>query len=433
LPSPSSDAIRHGAKCPVQIDTNLETRSRRARAVAALALSALLIAFVPTAEATSGGAGAAPAPTPRPAPTSGPAPVLLDVRCVSNPGGACVESHRAEHGAALRIVGRNLSRASLIVFYGARGPRDDVTSPASSLSDRRAAATVPPGASSGPVAVVDLAGRRSRRWTGLLIEGLQPAFGTFRPAGAPDSVQVAVSEPRTLFYGGPQKAVFSYRALGQRPMDLRVNLVRASDSTTVMAWDRPAVAPGQVNRILWNGGLENRVPREGRYAFVVSTGGGAAVTARAAADAPDESIAVYDHMFPVRGAHDFAGAAGRFGAARTGHTHQGQDVFAVCGTPLVAARGGKVKFSGYHAAAGYYVVIDGKSTGGDYAYMHLRERATVRVGDRVYTGQEIGEVGDTGDAQGCHLHFEEWSAPGWYDGGRPVDPLPDLKRWDRAS
>ena len=78
-------------------------------------------------------------------------------------------------------------------------------------------------------------------------------------------------------------------------------------------------------------------------------------------------------------------------------------------------------------------MIDGKGTGVDYAYMHLRQRAAVRLGDRVYTGQEIGEVGDTGDAAGCHLHFEEWSAPGWYDGGRPVDPLPDLKRWDRDA
>ena len=33
------------------------------------------------------------------------------------------------------------------------------------------------------------------------------------------------------------------------------------------------------------------------------------------------------------------------------------------------------------------------------------------VGDRVYTGQELGAVGDTGNARGCHLHFEEWTAP----------------------
>ena len=49
----------------------------------------------------------------------------------------------------------------------------------------------------------------------------------------------------------------------------------------------------------------------------------------------------------------------RFGAGRGGHSHQGQDVMAKCGTKLVAARGGIVKFSGYHSAAGNYVVIDG--------------------------------------------------------------------------
>ena len=154
---------------------------------------------------------------------------------------------------------------------------------------------------------------------------------------------------------------------------------------------------------------------------------------RATTEGQDESITVYDHMFPIRGAHEFGSGAARFGAGRTGHSHQGQDVFAACGTPLVAARGGKVRFSGFHSAAGYYVVIDGKGTGADNAYMHLRERADVQVGDRVYTGQEIGAVGDTGDAVGCHLHFEEWTAPGWYEGGRPIDPLPDLKRWDRTS
>ena len=170
------------------------------------------------------------------------------------------------------------------------------------------------------------------------------------------------------------------------------------------------------------------------YAFRISALGASTAGLRAAPSAPgDESVSLYGHVFPVRGAHDFGSGGAHFGAGRSGHSHQGQDVFAACGTPLVAARGGKVKFAGFHAAAGYYVVIDGKGTDADYAYMHLRQRAAVQVGDPVYTGQDLGEVGDTGNAAGCHLHFEEWSAPGWYDGGRPFDPLPDLRRWDRTS
>jgi murein DD-endopeptidase MepM/ murein hydrolase activator NlpD len=78
-------------------------------------------------------------------------------------------------------------------------------------------------------------------------------------------------------------------------------------------------------------------------------------------------------------------------------------------------------------------VIDGAGTGIDFMYAHLRQPALVATGDPVYTGQQIGEVGDTGRASGCHLHFEEWSAPGWYQGGHPFDPLPDLKRWDATS
>jgi hypothetical protein len=41
-----------------------------------------------------------------------------------------------------------------------------------------------------------------------------------------------------------------------------------------------------------------------------------------------------------------------------------------------------------------------------------------------------GGGGDTGDADGCHLHFEIWTAPGWYTGGHPIDPLPFLEAWD---
>jgi murein DD-endopeptidase MepM/ murein hydrolase activator NlpD len=138
-------------------------------------------------------------------------------------------------------------------------------------------------------------------------------------------------------------------------------------------------------------------------------------------------------MFPVRGRHNYGDAGARFGARRSGHRHQGQDVMARCGTPLVAARGGKVKFKQYHAAAGNYVVIDAAGTDVDYVYMHLAEPTPFRPGDRVYTGQRIGSVGDTGDAQGCHLHIELWTGPGWYDGGKPFDPLSSLRAWDSWS
>ena len=69
-------------------------------------------------------------------------------------------------------------------------------------------------------------------------------------------------------------------------------------------------------------------------------------------------------------------------------------------------------------------MIDGARTGVDFGYMHLREAALVDEGDRVRTGQPIGFVGATGRASGCHLHFEEWSAPGWYSGGSAFDPCP---------
>jgi murein DD-endopeptidase MepM/ murein hydrolase activator NlpD len=136
-----------------------------------------------------------------------------------------------------------------------------------------------------------------------------------------------------------------------------------------------------------------------------------------------------DSIFPVRGAHDYGEEIAGFGGGRG---HQGHDVFARCGTPLVAARGGKVKHVAFQGNAGHYVVI-ATDNGTDHAYMHLRERSPLTKGQRVATGQLVGRVGDTGRAHGCHLHFEQWTAPGWYTGGKPVDPLPDLLAWDKVS
>jgi murein DD-endopeptidase MepM/ murein hydrolase activator NlpD len=138
--------------------------------------------------------------------------------------------------------------------------------------------------------------------------------------------------------------------------------------------------------------------------------------------------------FPVRGPHDYGGAMARFGAPRSGHTHQGHDVMASCGTKMVAARGGKVQYRGYQASgAGYYIVIDGAKTNLDFVYMHLMKPAAVAKGQTVATGQKIGKVGTTGSSSGCHLHFENWTGPGWYEGGKPFDPLKNLKYWDSFS
>lgn len=143
---------------------------------------------------------------------------------------------------------------------------------------------------------------------------------------------------------------------------------------------------------------------------------------------PEKAPADGDHVFPVDGRYRFGD---RFGADRGGRRHQGQDVFASCGTPLVAAQGGKVVYSGFHSAAGHYVVVRGSKSREDYVYMHLRRAALARTGQTVSTGERLGDVGESGNAQGCHLHFELWTAPGWYEGGRAYDPRPALDSWAR--
>lgn len=142
------------------------------------------------------------------------------------------------------------------------------------------------------------------------------------------------------------------------------------------------------------------------------------------------SVTEPKEVFPIDGPHDLGRSiANRFGGGRG---HEGQDMFAECGTPVVAARGGRVTRAEYHAAAGNYVVV----TGGDdeaVAYMHLRDSAVVGEGDRVDAGDRLGAVGMTGRADGCHLHLELWTAPGYYTGGAPKDPLPWLRELDAAA
>ncbi len=259
-------------------------------------------------------------------------------------------------------------------------------------------------------------------------------------AGSGLTLLSATASPRKSFYYGVRYPNLTYTIGSDQPQnDLRIDVIDEAGET-VKSFFRNDVAPNVADSIRWDGTRsDNRPAANGHYAFriVPQSGGPAARRARSATSSSDEpfvlSFDLYGYAFPVLGAHDFGSSGARFGAGRSGHTHQGQDVMAQCGVPLVAARGGQVRYAGYQGSAGNYLVIDGKGTGFDTAYMHLLEPSPLQEGDVVRTGQPIGLVGETGNAEGCHLHFEIWTAPGWYEGGSPVDPLPYLQRWDAYS
>jgi murein DD-endopeptidase MepM/ murein hydrolase activator NlpD len=100
---------------------------------------------------------------------------------------------------------------------------------------------------------------------------------------------------------------------------------------------------------------------------------------------------------------------------RWGRMHEGVDLGAEYGTPIVAAAAGTVIYAGWLGGYGNLTVIDhggGLST----AYGH-QSQIVVGVGDQVAQGQVIGYVGSTGHSTGPHLHFEVRVD------GQPVDPL----------
>lgn len=124
-------------------------------------------------------------------------------------------------------------------------------------------------------------------------------------------------------------------------------------------------------------------------------------------------------LCPVQGAHQFSDGWGQ--PREGGRRHQGIDMFAQRGTPVVASVGGTMAHApGARAGLAYYLFGDDGVT---YYGAHLD---TVAPPGRVERGAVVGTVGTTGNAQGktAHLHFE--MKPG---GGEPVSPFPTLQQW----
>ena len=91
------------------------------------------------------------------------------------------------------------------------------------------------------------------------------------------------------------------------------------------------------------------------------------------------------------------------GIAGASTYHQGVDLSANSGTPIVASRGGTVTTATYGNSAGYYVTIN-HGDGFSSIYMHM-SNYIVSAGQTVSQGQTIGYVGKSGVASGYHLHF----------------------------
>jgi murein DD-endopeptidase MepM/ murein hydrolase activator NlpD len=86
--------------------------------------------------------------------------------------------------------------------------------------------------------------------------------------------------------------------------------------------------------------------------------------------------------------------------------HPGVDYYNHDGGPIFAAGDGVVKFAGEDPSYGYSVLLDhGSGVEGHYAHM-VPGSLKVRVGDHVKQGQQIGSMGESGQAYAVHLHYE---------------------------
>jgi murein DD-endopeptidase MepM/ murein hydrolase activator NlpD len=127
-------------------------------------------------------------------------------------------------------------------------------------------------------------------------------------------------------------------------------------------------------------------------------------------------------LMPVEGV-PVKRVANTWGAPRSGgRDHQGQDIFAKRGTPVVSATDGIVVRVGNNSLGGQIVSVMGNG-GRIYYYAHLDGYAPgLATGQTVAAGDVLGYVGTTGNARGTppHLHFGVYTATG------PINPLPLL-------
>jgi murein DD-endopeptidase MepM/ murein hydrolase activator NlpD len=109
----------------------------------------------------------------------------------------------------------------------------------------------------------------------------------------------------------------------------------------------------------------------------------------------------------------------RFGR-RWGRMHKGIDIAGPVGTPINAAADGTIIFAGWHSG-GYGNLVEIRHSDGTTTRYGHNSRLSVAIGQTVRQGQQLAEMGSTGNSTGSHLHFEIRPS-----GGNAVNPISHL-------
>jgi murein DD-endopeptidase MepM/ murein hydrolase activator NlpD len=243
------------------------------------------------------------------------------------------------------------------------------------------------------------------------------------PVTADDTVvQTASVSPTRGFTDSLGGERIAYRLSGSLPADVTITVSRSGQDVRTIEVANARPREDLVER--WDGLTDGGRPvADGTYKVVVRVAGGSSREAG--------KVTLRRHFFPVRGPHGTRGPVGDFGAPRDGgRVHKGFDVTARCGTPLAAVTTGTVVKRAYDRRLdGNFIVLRGLGERRKYWYGHMIHPSSFQRGDLVHVGQIVGNVGRTGNARtvGCHLHFEI------HRNGRPIDPEPYLRAWDRHS
>ena len=255
---------------------------------------------------------------------------------------------------------------------------------------------------------------------------LYNAWGNVFENALKDSVliQLPYSE-RGVFFAENSEA-YSYDLMLQRGEIVHVEVLTDSIPIFIDLFERTSASTLAFNHIARNEVgqkiVNKTIEKTGSYKLILQAGIGSQ------AHFEFNFYSTPSYFFPVVG-KDNQAIQSFWGAEREGgrRRHQGVDIFADRGTPVIAVTQGRVSSTGIRGLGGKQVWLTSGLLGNSLYYAHL-DSIWVQTGKRVELGDTLGLIGNTGNARTTapHLHF------GIYERFRgAIDPLPFIRINDR--